>query len=69
MENEFVPSEAAEREGVCHTESECQGLFQNIDPVLRLAAALSLRDGLNVEDGTMQRLIDANRSLWSAVIV
>lgn len=59
MTDDFVPSEAAQREGVCHTESECQALYENLDPDLRMAAALSLRDGISKEDGTMERLIDA----------
>jgi hypothetical protein len=58
MSEEFVPSEAAQREGVCHTESECQALYEALDTDMRLAAALSLRDGLTTEAGTMQKLID-----------
>jgi len=55
----FVPSEAAQREGICHTESECESLYDNIDVQLREAAAASLRDALMKDKDTMQRLIDA----------
>ena len=59
MIEDFVPSKEAQREGVCHTESECKALYEQIDVQLREAAASSLRDALLKDENTMQRLIDA----------
>ena len=59
MQEDFVPSEEAQREGVCHTEKECEALHKEIDVHLRNAAADSLRDALLKDKDTMKRLIDA----------
>jgi hypothetical protein len=59
MGDEFVPSEAAQREGVCHTESECKALYENIEAPLRVDAARSLHDALVKDGDTMRMLVDA----------
>lgn len=50
MTDDFVPSPAAQAQGICHTEEECRDLYLHVNLAKRRAAVAFLRSKFSLED-------------------
>lgn len=54
---EFKPSEQAQKEGVCHTDAECEQLYLTINPKIKQDALAFIRSKITLADAEKIRTL------------